>query len=239
MQKNKWILFLLAMVIGQTVEAQVDTSPLLSKKKPPPFDLLKESDSLQVLKEQPVQVQPRESRHVLTVQAGMMDANSLTLASNGQVIHYDLSQPVPIIGGQMGYFPAFLGAAWGLQMAVNYSYREQSNPLAPTALHLFNGDCLLSYRYEKDTHAWLKPFAGIGPGLNIVDQRGIDVMNTSEEHGLIVGALGVGFNVKRLFDFDSPLDWELNLQYKRWIEPNVSNADFNGDLLTLGISAIL
>ena len=121
-----------------------------------------------------------------------------------------------------------------------YSYREQENPdTANSALHMIATDVLISYRFERSSRSWVKPYVGVGPGVNIVIQRGIDELNTSEAKGVLVGAIGVGFNVKRLFDLSSPLDWELNAQYKRWFDSSPSNVDYNGQTVSLGFSMIL
>jgi hypothetical protein len=223
--------------------AQVDRSPLKIKRPNPQFDLLKENESITVMGEQTVQTNEPESRHLFTFSLGTMNANNLTLSSNGMTTKYDLSAQTPTVGAGFGYYPARFSGYWGLLSSIGYSFREQGNGAAAngasSSLHMLTTDILLSYRMEKTAHGWLKPYVGVGPGINVVLQRGIDELNTSEAKGLLVGALGVGFNIKRLFNMDSPLDWELALQYKRWIDLKPSNADYSGNMLSLGLSMIL
>jgi hypothetical protein len=237
MAPNRW--WLLALIVPHFALAQVDRSPLKIKTPSPQFDLLKESDSIAVFKEQSVQKEEPASRHVLTVSFGEVSANSLTLTSNNQIVRYDLSQPVPFLGGTLGYYPARFGGYWGLLSSINYAYREQHNPLADSALHLFATDVLISYRHETSAQSWFKPFVGVGPGINVVIQRGVDELNTSEAKGLVVGVIGAGFNLKRAFNMSSPLDWELTAQYKRWFDGQPSNVNYNGQMLSLGVSMLL
>lgn len=236
--QNSWIL--IASLVSSVAFAQVDRSPLKIKTPPPQFDLLKESESITVLNEQSVQTNEPESRHLLSFNIGGTNANSLTLTANGTKTHYDLNQQAPTIGAGFGYYPARFGGYWGLLTSIGYSYREQANPdTANSALHMIATDVLISYRLERSSRSWVKPYVGVGPGVNIVIQRGIDELNTSEAKGVLVGAIGLGFNVKRLLNFTSPLDWELNAQYKRWFDGSPSNVDYNGQTVSLGFSMIL
>jgi hypothetical protein len=75
--------------------------------------------------------------------------------------------------------------------------------------------------------------------MNIVIQRGVDELNTSEAKGLLVATAGAGLNLKRMFSLSSPLDWEVTAQYKRWIDLKPSNANYNGSVVTLGLSMLL
>lgn len=236
--RNSWIIGVL--MVSSAAWAQVDRSPLKLKAPPPQFDLLKENQSITVLGEQSVQTNEPKSRHLLSFMIGDMTANGLTLTSNGATTHYDLSRQTPVIGVGFGYYPARFGGDWGLLTSLGYSYREQENAdTANSALHMIATDVLISYRFERSVHSWVKPYIGVGPGVNIVIQRGIDELNTSEAKGVLVGAVGLGFNVKRLFNLSSPLDWELNAQYKRWFDGSPSNGDYNGQTFNLGFSMVL
>lgn len=236
--QNSWVL--MAFLFSFGASAQVDRSPLKIKTPPPQFDLLKENESIAVLGEQSVQSHEPESRHLLSFTIGDMTASSLTLTANGTKTHYDLSRDAAALGVGFGYYPAHFGGYWGLLTSVGYSYREQENlDTANSALHMIATDVLVSYRFERSSRSWVKPYVGVGPGVNIVIQRGIDELNTSEAKGLLVAAVGCGFNVKRLFDFSSPLDWELNAQYKRWFDSSPSNVDYNGQSVSLGFSMVL
>lgn len=237
-QNSFWIV--LVLIFSWAAKAQVDRSPLKIKTPSPEFDLLKENESITVLGEQSVQTHEPESRHLLNFFLGSSSANNLTLTANGTSTQYDFKQASPMMGVGFGYYPAFFNGRWGLLSSIGYAYREQENPTtANSALHMFATDVLVSYRYEYSAHSWVKPYVGVGPGVNIVIQRGIDELNTSEAKGLIVGAVGMGFNIKRLFNMSSPLDWEMNVQYKQWFDNRVSNADYNGSLMSVGFSMIL
>jgi|GEM_PF-4803060 len=231
---------LMSFLFGSIAFAQVDRSPMKIKTPTPQFDLLKENESITVMSEQTVQTTEPESRHLLTFTIGDMTSNTMNLTANGTTTRYDLSKQAPTIGAGFGYYPAKFGGYWGLLTSIGYSYREQENPdTANSALHMIATDVLISYRFERSSRSWVKPYVGVGPGVNIVIQRGIDELNTSEAKGVLVGAIGVGFNVKRLFDLSSPLDWELNAQYKRWFDSSPSNVDYNGQTVSLGFSMIL
>lgn len=231
-------LFLLCMIVSQTAWAEKH-DPLNVNGKGAQFDPIKESNTIPVIKEDTVQKDESESKHVLTFAAGTIAAQSLQLASNGLVTKYDLSNPTPVFSAGFGYFPDRFMGYWGLDSSFSYSYREQSNEIAPSVLHLFAFDTLLSYRFEASSRSWVKPFIGVGPGVIVAYQRGIDELNTSESHFVGVGELGLGLNLNRLFSLTTPLSWELRAQYKRWVEPDVTNANFNGQLITLGISTVL
>jgi len=236
--QNKF--FILALLLSQSALAQVDRSPLKQKSALPQFDLLKENESITVLKEDSVQTHEPESRHLVGFYLGATTANNLTLSSNNTITHYDLSKQTPSVGGAFGYYPARFNGYWGLLSSIGYSFQEQGNAGgADSALHMISTDVLLSYRLERSANSWVKPFVGVGPGVNIVIQRGIDELNTSEAKGLLVGALGVGLNVKRLFNMSTPLEWELTAEYKRWMDIQPSNGDYNGQVLSLGFSMIL
>lgn len=228
------------LLLGVAAQAQVDRSPLKIKTPSPQFDLLKENESITVMGEESVQTDEPESRHIFNFFIGDMASGNLTLTANGTTTQYDLSQQTPAIGAGFGYYPARFSGYWGLLSSVGYSYREQTNPdSANSSLHMLTTDVLLSYRWERSSLGWWKPYVGVGPGVNIVLQRGIDQLNTSEAKGLLVGAVGLGFNIKKLLDMQSPLDWELALQFKRWIDIHPSNADYGGNMLSLGVSMIL
>jgi hypothetical protein len=229
---------LILLFLSLPLQAQVDRS-IRTKSQQPQFDLIQESNSLAVLQESTVQSEEPVSRHVITFLAGAGTAKSLQLTSNNHIVSYDLSAPQPFLGASLGYYPAHFGGYWGLTSSINYTWLEQNTATDATALHILNGDILLSYRFETSTRSYFKPFAGVGPGINLVFQRGIDEVNTSEAHGIAVGMLGVGINLKRILGLTSPLDWEFTAQYKRWIDTSSSNANFNGGLVSVGLSMIL
>lgn len=238
MQLSKLVLF--AFLVSQSAFAQIKREVLHGKTPIPTFDPIKESNALPIMKEKTVQSDEPESKHVLTASLGAVTAQSLTLASNGAITHYDLSRPTPVFGVGFGYFPARFMGYWGLDTSLGYSYRQQNNDLGPSVLHLFNFDTLLAYRFELSSRSWVKPYLGVGPGSVVAYQRGsVDELNTSESHFVGVAEAGLRFNMNRVLSMDSPLGWELTLQYKRWIEPNATNADFNGQLVTVGFSTLL
>lgn len=231
---SRWILVFTAPVAF----AQVDRSVIKEKAKHPAFDLIKESESIPVMREETVQIENKRSRHVYAASLGQMTAQSLTLTSNGYQMAYDLTKAAPFFGAQMGYYPLRWNGYLGLMGSIGYSMREVIAPTASAALHLIANDILLSYRIEISDRAWFKPYFGIGGGVNIVFQRGIDEVNTSEAHGVGVGVLGLGLNMQRLFK-SSSLDWELGVQWKRWIDPQVSNVNYNGNVISLGMAMVL
>ena len=127
-----------------------------NNKKRPAFDLIKESDSLAVVKEQTIQKLEPSSRHVYSFTVGDLTAQSVTLTANGYTTNYDMKNEAAIYTAKMGYYPVRWYGYWGLLSAVGYSEREQMSEPVPSALHLFAADILLSYRLEPSSTSWAK-----------------------------------------------------------------------------------
>ena len=238
MPRNKFLIFL--FLVAPVAFAQVDRRVLREKRKAPAFDLLKESETLAVIKEQTVQKTEPESRHVYGISVGQLTSQSVTLTSNGYTTNYDMTKPAALFAGKLGYYPIHWAAGyWGLMGGIGYSQREKVTPSVSSALHLFAADLLISYRLEPSSRSWIKPYAGVGGGTNVVLQRGFDQLNTSEAHGVIVSVIGAGFNLNRLFSMTSVIDYEPDLQWKHWTDPKPSNLNFGGNILSVGMGIAL
>lgn len=203
----------------------------------PSLNLIDESSRLQVLQEETIQKEVFTSRRTYSFGYANMAAKKMDVVVDDRVVRYDeLSRPA--VTGGISYYPVQFYGLFGITGNVTYSYGEKKG-FVKTALHWAEADIALAYRYERTTTQWIKPFVTLGAGYNVLVQRGASYFNTSEARGVGIGTLGVNLNLNRTFAFNSPLMWELTARYRRIVDNEDVNLDFNGEHYALGLELAL
>lgn len=230
-------LLLASILAWQTHTAHADPRPRISTGKTSVPNLIDESSRLKVLQEETVQKDVARARLKYGLGLTVMSAKKLELVANERVVRYnDVSRPG--LAGNFGYFPIRYHGYIGLIGQVGYNYGENSG-LVKTALHWFSADISVAYRHEPSEKALLKPFVALGGGYNALIQRGPSYYNTSEARGVGVASLGVNLNLNRAFAFHAPLLWEVTAQYRKVIDSEDRNLNFNGEQYALGLELAL
>lgn len=227
----------LALILN-SAGALASPRPKISTGKTSPIpNLIDESARLKVLQEETVQKAVSRARMKYGIGYTVMSAKKLELIANERLVRYnDVSRPG--LNANIGYFPLNYRGYWGLVGQVSYNYGENSG-LVKTALHWMSADISLMYRYEESERALFKPFFALGGGYNVLIQRGPSYYNTSEARGVGVVGLGVNLNLNRTFAFRAPLMWELTAQYRKIIDSEDRNLNFNGEQYALGLELAL
>lgn len=231
--------WLLALLFGTSVAFGKDFETKKAESTPILPNLIQESESVTVLNENTVQNQKDGTRHTYALQLSVMSAERLNVFANDSTVVYRRHDDLPAVGFQYGYLPIAYRGFWGVLASVNYTYLENRDEFSPTALHWMSADINLAYRMEENRNALFKPYFGVGIVSNIVVERGDSDHNTSEARQGADALIGTGLNLHRVFAFDSPLLWELQLEYKRIVSGHSSTLDFNGDHITLGMEMAL
>lgn len=233
-------LWLLALLLCASVAFGRDFDEH-KKSEPTPIlpNLIQESESVTVLNEKSVQNEKDDTRHTYALQFSAISAEKLNVFANDSTVIYRRHDNLPGVGFQYGFMPIAYRGYWGLLASINYTYLENHDEFSPTALHWVSADISLAYRMEENRNALFKPYVGVGMISNIVVERGDHDHNTSEARQGADALVGVGLNLHRVFTFDSPLLWELQLEYKRIVSSRSSTLDFNGDRIALGMEMAL
>lgn len=233
-------LWLIALLLGTSIAFARDFNEH-KKSEPTPIlpNLIQESESVTVLNEKSVQNEKDDTRHTYALQFSAMSAAKLNVFANDSTVVYRRHNHLPAVGFQYGFMPISYRGFWGVLASINYTYLENRDEFSPTALHWVSGDISLAYRMEENRNALIKPYVGVGMISNIVIERGDHDHNTSEARQGADALIGAGLNLHRVFAFDSPLLWELQLEYKRVVSGRSPTLDFNGDHITLGMEMAL
>lgn len=234
--------FVLCVVLSAPAFAQLNRGKFESKQESLP-NLIREGESVAILKEKGVQEEAFMSRRVYAMTIGQMTAQRLVLTSYDHSVEYDLVSPTGTLGAQFGYYPVSAYGLWGIHSSVNYTNIESRSAAGfsevLTSLHWMMADALFMYRGEGRLSEWIKPELGIGLGMIGVIQRGPDQYNTSEAKTMGVGVLGASMNLTRLFSIRSPLQWDLLVQYKAMLGPSKAASQWNGSMINAGLALAL
>lgn len=226
---------LCAATIAPSSYAQRKEFKPASTKTP---NLIRESEALSVLQEQSVQSTPDQARRIYSLMITSLNAQKLTINSNENRVTYPVDSSRGAIGAQWAYLPIHFHGFLGVSGMVHYTYLEEEQQ-HKTALHWMIADLHLLYRYERSSRALLKPFVGIGGGTHVFIQRGPLGYDTSEAQGVGSALLGLAWDFSRTLSINSPLNWELTMQYKRVLGKDEQLMNLNGDHFSLGLELAL
>lgn len=179
-------------------------------------NLIRESESLAVLKEESVQEEVNETQRLYAVKMGVVDRSSVQMAGRSETYHYDLGSDSPVLGASFSLVP-FRGVVdGGFDVSMSYLNQGGTGEVSGEAVQLHVLFLEPSLFVQKEIlSGYFVPRLGAGWGVAALFQRGFkdESTSTSKGYGFAYGALD--FNMSRLKWFKSELDWGVSLEHRR------------------------
>jgi hypothetical protein len=197
-------------------------------------DLIYETKSLKLQKEDTVQKTNPQSNFFLGMLGGTVQPSLLSVESYGHVMNYEFAKPLPVITAQVSHYPFTWHGRWGWSASASYAYGEYDTGSVKTSLHMMPAQVNAAYRAEYKSTQKLIPYLMVGPTVWNYFQRGTDEFNTSGTVFSGGATAGLSLNLNRLGWVSGRNDTEVLLQYQRQFTNKGTVADLSGNTFEIG-----
>lgn len=214
-------------------------APLKSGEAPKLSNLIRESESLSILKEEGVQVDATEIKRQYALKAGISGSSQIQMNGESQGYSYDLSHKTPVIGASFAILPWRGFLELGFDFGLNYLTQEGVGLSDSEAAQLHVVTLAPSLIFQKNLMTYFTPRLGVGYGVAGIFQRGFADENTSSALGFGFGLMALDLNLSRMKWLKGDLDWALTLEHRRNF--NAASEVGLGEIekTTLGVTLIL
>lgn len=187
--------------------------PIKKVEAPELSDLIKESESLAILKEESVQERAEESKRFYSVKLGLAGTGQVIVGGKTQNYQYDLGSETPVLGASFGVVPWKGAYEGGVEFSLSYLTKEGQGVVDQEEAQIHFLLLEPSLFVQGNQLRYFVPRLGFGYGLAAVFQRGFRDENTSTSRGFGFGYGAVDFKVSELLKAD--LEWALTLEHRQ------------------------
>ncbi len=199
-------------------------------------NLIHESETLPILREEGIQKSNAEMERVYSIQYSYVSGAPVFIPGKSDEYRYGLGADSPMVAASFSILPFKKMIEGGFSLSMAYLTQEGRGEVSGEAaqLHLVLMEPSLFAQKEFLNHLYGR--MGVGYGLAALFQRGFEDENTSTSRGFGFAYLAADWKMSRLSFFKSNLDWALNLELRRSFGPRSSSSIGELERTSLGFS---